>query len=123
MIPVAEKVTSVNPKPAETNFITAAFDEEVVALPPSTLSFIITALLALVDIKSQGNPEFPFQTHPRVIMLSVTCLVMYGLVSGAEFVVSVAGIHSTSIYAVIARLARIGYLCILVVTFSSLFYF
>ncbi|KAL8263743.1 hypothetical protein R6Q59_021873 [Mikania micrantha] len=124
-ISVAKEDTSVKPEPAKTNhssFISHAFEEEFVVMPQSTVGFIITALLAFVDIKSQGNPEFPFITHPQAIMVSITSLIMYGLASGAELIVSGACNNPNVVYAIIARLGRIVYLCIMVVSLSSLFY-
>ncbi|KAL8263746.1 hypothetical protein R6Q59_021876 [Mikania micrantha] len=122
---VVKEDVSVKPEPAKTNhnnFITRAFEEEFVVMPQSTLGFIITALLAFVDIKSQGNPEFPFVTHPQAIMVSITSLIMYGLASGAELVVSCACNNPTVVYVIIARLGRIVYLCIMVVSLSSMLY-
>ncbi|MFS7927682.1 hypothetical protein Hanom_Chr04g00311971 [Helianthus anomalus] len=100
------------------------FGGEGVAMPHSALAFIINALLALAEIKSQGLPGFPFQTHPLLIMFSVTCLLIYGLASAAELVVSSAagGLDPTSVYAVTAHLAKIGSLLILVASLASLFY-
>ncbi|KAD4178295.1 hypothetical protein E3N88_26886 [Mikania micrantha] len=101
----------------------AAFGEEGVVMPHSTLGFIISTLLAIVQIKSQGLPGFPFQTHPQLIMFSVTNLLIYGLASVAEPVISAAGVDRSSVYAITAHLEKIGSLCILVASLASLFYF
>lgn len=99
------------------------FGEEGVIMPGSALSFIITVLIAFAEIKSQGNSEFPFQTHPHFIMVSVTSLLMYGLASATELLISAAGLDAISAYAIIARLGRIGSLWILVASLACLFYF
>ncbi|KAL8228605.1 hypothetical protein R6Q59_000002 [Mikania micrantha] len=99
-----------------------AFVEASVIMPHSTLSFIINGLLALVEIKTQCLPGFPFQTHPHIIMLSVTSLMMFGLASVAELIVLAVGLDRTSVYAIIARLGKIGSLCALVASLVSLFY-
>lgn len=106
------------------HYLPGEFVEEAVVMPPSTFTFIITVLLAFVEIKSQGNPEFPFQTHSHAIIVSVTSLLVYGLASAIEHVVIYgAGLDPTSDCAMIARLGRIGSLCILVGSLASLFYF
>ncbi|KAK1430528.1 hypothetical protein QVD17_13337 [Tagetes erecta] len=99
-----------------------AFGEEGVVMPHSTFGFIINALLAFAEIKSQGRPGFPFQTHPQVIMFSVTSLLMYGLASAVELVVFAAGVDRRSVYAVVSHLGKIGSLCVLVASLASLFY-
>ncbi|KAL8263742.1 hypothetical protein R6Q59_021872 [Mikania micrantha] len=100
-----------------------AFGEGGVIMPHSTLAFIINALLAFTEIKSQGQPGFPFVTHPQLTKFSVTSLLLYGLASAAELVVSAAGLDpTTSIYSIIARLGRISSLCILVASLACLFY-
>ncbi|KAJ9536918.1 hypothetical protein OSB04_029651 [Centaurea solstitialis] len=90
-------------------------------MPISRLTFITTALLALVEIKSQGEVEFPFQTHPRAIMVAINCLLMYGFVSIIELVVHAARLDT--LYAMTARLGRIVSLCFLPIvcpmTFST----
>ncbi|KAK1430531.1 hypothetical protein QVD17_13340 [Tagetes erecta] len=100
-----------------------AFGEQGVVMPHSTFGFIINALLAFVEIKSQGRPGFPFQTHSHVIMFSVTSLLMYGLASAVELVVFAVGVDRRSVYAVVAHLGKICCLCVLVVSLASLFYF
>ncbi|MFS8015267.1 hypothetical protein Hanom_Chr15g01354401 [Helianthus anomalus] len=92
------------------------FGGQGVVMPRSALSFIIIALLALAEIKSQ------FQTHPQAIMFSVNSLLMYGLACAVELVVSAAGLDPTSVYAIIAHLGKVGSLCILVASLASLFY-
>lgn len=99
------------------------FGEERVVMPRSALTFIITVLLAFVEIKSQGMSGFPFLSHPHTIMVSITSLLMYGLASAAELVVSAAGLDPTSVYAIIARSGRIICLCMLVASLTCLFYF
>ncbi|GJY26536.1 hypothetical protein Tco_0401262 [Tanacetum coccineum] len=69
--------------------------EEGVIMPRSALTFIITTLVAFVEIKSQGQPGFPFETHPRAIMVAVTSLPVYGLASAAELGVSASGLLIT----------------------------
>lgn len=149
-IPLAEQVIVVNPQPAETRLhplfqwvirillicggpvaplyrLWADYYRQVpvgggAIMPHSTLNFIINALLAFVEIKSQGAKEFPFKTHPQTIMFSVTSLMIYGLASAAELVISAAGLDPTCIYAVIAHLGKVISLCILVISLASLFY-
>ncbi|KAL8210133.1 hypothetical protein R6Q57_006865 [Mikania cordata] len=99
-----------------------AFVEAGVIMPHSTLSFIINGLLALVEIKTQCLPGFPFQTHPHIIMLSVTSLMVYGLASVAELIVLAVGLDHISVYAIIACLGKIVSLCTLVASLVSLFY-
>lgn len=86
-----------------------AFGEEV--MPPSTFTFIIMALLAFLQIKSQGS-------GPNAIKVSVTSLLLYGLATAAQLV-----IPADSVYAIINRLARIVFLCILIASSASFFYF
>ncbi|MFS7927681.1 hypothetical protein Hanom_Chr04g00311961 [Helianthus anomalus] len=92
------------------------FRGEGVAMPPSALSFITNALIALAAIKSQ------FQAYPLAIRFSVNSLLMYGLASAAEVVVSCAGLDPTSVYAITAHLGKIISLCIVVASLASLFY-
>lgn len=100
------------------------FEEQVVVLmPPHTFSFIITCLLAFAEIKSQGNNKFPFETHPRAVIVSLTTLVIYAFASAAEPVIYAAGFNHTCVYAIIARLGRLGALFILVASLLSLFCF
>lgn len=100
------------------------FREEVEAMmPQSTLGFIIISLLAFTEIKSQGNPESPFQTHPKAIMVSINSVVIYGFTSTAEVVISAAGFDRTSIFALITRMGRMASLYILVTSLAYLFYF
>ncbi|MFS7927687.1 hypothetical protein Hanom_Chr04g00312021 [Helianthus anomalus] len=148
---VAEQVIIVNPQPTKTklraffewavgilpiihgglvaplcriwaNYYRQVPTREGVIMPHSALSFIVYALLAFVQIKSQGVPGFPFKTHPQPIMCSVTSLMMYGLASAAELVISAASFDHTSIYAIIAHLGKVASLCIMVVSLASLFY-
>ncbi|MFS7927713.1 hypothetical protein Hanom_Chr04g00312321 [Helianthus anomalus] len=93
-------------------------------MPHSSLSFIVNVLLALADMKSQSLSGFPFQTHPLTVTVSVASLLMYGLASGAELVVSAVGLDPTSVYAIIAHLKKkIVSFFILVTYLASLFYF
>nr|GFA03105.1 hypothetical protein [Tanacetum cinerariifolium] len=85
-------------------YLQVVFAEEGVIMPRSALTFIISTMLAFVEIKSQGKPGFPFETHPRAIMVSITSLPVYGLASAAELWVSASGLDHTSVYANIARL-------------------
>ncbi|MFS7927709.1 hypothetical protein Hanom_Chr04g00312281 [Helianthus anomalus] len=89
-------------------------------MPHSALGFIINALLALAEIKSQGQgaPGFLFRTHPRAIMVFVNGLLMYGLASAAELV----GLDPNSVYAIAVHLGKLFSLCILVASLASLFY-
>ncbi|KAI7744769.1 hypothetical protein M8C21_016904, partial [Ambrosia artemisiifolia] len=68
-----------------------AFLEERVIMPHSTLGFIITVLLVLAEIKAQGQPGFPFKTHPHLVKVSVNSVVMYGLSCAAELLASGPG--------------------------------
>ncbi|KAK1419046.1 hypothetical protein QVD17_28202 [Tagetes erecta] len=100
-----------------------AVGEAGIVMPHSTINFMINALLALAEIKAQGVTGFPFQTHPRIIMFSVTSLLLYGLASALELVVySIMGLDPTSVYAVIAHLGKIASLFILVGSLVFLFY-
>ncbi|KAJ9536916.1 hypothetical protein OSB04_029649 [Centaurea solstitialis] len=84
----------------------------------SALNFTVGGLLALVAIKGQGNPAFPFQTNPRTMNLSVNCLTTFAVASAAENVLSAP----TSVSAIVARLGRMVSLLILVGSLTSLFY-
>ncbi|KAL8238756.1 hypothetical protein R6Q59_015323 [Mikania micrantha] len=99
-----------------------AFGEVGVIMPHSSLSFIINTLLALVEIKTQCLPGFPFQTHPHIVMLSVTCLMMYVLAFVVELVVLAVGLDHAFVYVIIANLGKIGSLCTLVAALASLLY-
>ncbi|KAI3689735.1 hypothetical protein L2E82_47702 [Cichorium intybus] len=103
------------------NYYQQTFGEEAGIILPSPLSFVITSLCTFVQIKAQGS-EFPFQTHPRSIKVVVTSIHFYGLVSMAEHFISSSSVGPASVYAIIARLGRMGGLCILVVSLASLFY-
>ncbi|GJZ16823.1 hypothetical protein Tco_0552946 [Tanacetum coccineum] len=104
-------------------YLQVVFAKEGVIMPRSALTFIISTMLAIVEIKLQGQPGFPFEMHPRAIMVSVTSLPVYGLASATELGVSALGLDHTSVYAIIARLVRICSLCILVTSLACLFYF
>ena len=93
-----------------------------VVLPRSTLSFIITTLLALVAIRSQGNPEFPYQTNPISVMAAVTCVVMYGLASAAELIMTHATDFDPDMVVVIARFGMLGSLCLFTAFLASMLY-
>ena len=84
------------------------------------LKFVIVGLYSLVEIKSQDKTGFPFETNPCAMRVSVNCLLMYGLTSVAENVVSAA---PTSLCAIVFRLGRMVSLGILVGSLASLFYF
>ncbi|KAJ9537086.1 hypothetical protein OSB04_029819 [Centaurea solstitialis] len=75
-------------------------------VPGLSLNFIIVVLLCLAEIKSQGQIGFPFETHPRAMVVIVTSLLLYGLADGIEDIVSVAFPDPISIYGVIARLGK-----------------
>ncbi|KAF5775065.1 hypothetical protein HanXRQr2_Chr13g0607861 [Helianthus annuus] len=94
--------------------------EERVVMPRSALSFIIILLIGFAEIKSQGQPEFPFKTLPHHVRFSITSLLMYGLFCAAEFVAS--GFDRISVYVVVARLGKICSLFILVTSFACLFH-
>ncbi|KAK1418892.1 hypothetical protein QVD17_28042 [Tagetes erecta] len=91
-------------------------------MPGSAFNFVIIGLLSFTAIKSQGNTKFPFQTHPQIIMVAITSLIMYGLGTGAEHAICVACSGHDSVYSIIARMGRKGCLCILVGSLASLFY-
>ncbi|MFS7953084.1 hypothetical protein Hanom_Chr07g00614461 [Helianthus anomalus] len=91
-------------------------------MPRSTLDFIITCLLGFVEIKSQGNAEFPFNTHPWAINVSITSLVFYGVASATEYVMSVVGQNHMSVYVVIVSFRRVASLCVSVASLASLFH-
>ncbi|KAL8238755.1 hypothetical protein R6Q59_015322 [Mikania micrantha] len=99
-----------------------AFGEAGVIMPHSSLTFIINTLLALVAIKTQCLSGFPFQTHPHIVILSITCIMMYGLASVVELIVLAVGLDRASVYAIIAHLGKIGSLCTLVASLASLLY-
>ncbi|KAL8238752.1 hypothetical protein R6Q59_015319 [Mikania micrantha] len=114
VLPLHQIWTRFNPQ--------VAFGEARVIMPHSSLSFIINTLLALVAIKTQCLPGFPFQTHPHIVMLSVTCIMMYGLASVVELIVLAVGYDRASVYAIIAYLGKNGSLCTLVASLASLLY-
>ncbi|GJR84141.1 hypothetical protein Tco_0154926 [Tanacetum coccineum] len=59
-------------------FVEAMDDDDVdVALPQSTFTLIISALLAFAAMKSQGNPGFPFETHSQMVKIPSYCLFSY----------------------------------------------
>ncbi|KAK1418995.1 hypothetical protein QVD17_28149 [Tagetes erecta] len=99
------------------------FVEERVVMPPSALGFIVGVLIAFAEIKAQGQPEFPFETHPRHIRLSVASVILYGLACLIELVVSAFGLHGTSAFAITTRLGKIGSLCLLAASLACLFLF
>lgn len=90
-----------------------AFGEDEPHIPGSALNFTIFGLLALVEIKSQGNAGFPFETHPRAMRFVFNSLLIYALASAAEHIFSVGRTGRTSTYAIFARLARMVCLGIL----------
>ncbi|MFS7927717.1 hypothetical protein Hanom_Chr04g00312371 [Helianthus anomalus] len=94
-----------------------------VDMPTSSFAFVINALLTFTEIKSQRDPQFPFQTHPQVVMLSVTSLLVYGFASVAQHFISATRLCPDSVYAIIARLGQMACLCILVGSLASWFYF
>ncbi|KAI3691621.1 hypothetical protein L6452_31418 [Arctium lappa] len=69
-------------------------------LMPSVIpqSFIVGAFLALLQIKSQPNAEFPFETHPRTMTVCVISLLIYAFVSAAEHIFSRWRTNRTSTY-------------------------
>ena len=96
------------------------FGEESLIKLPDPLTLIITGLCSLVEIKSQGG-DFPFQTHPRSINVALASLLVYGFTSALEHFVSATGLAPISVYAIIARLGRIGCLFIMIASLASLF--
>ncbi|KAL8263785.1 hypothetical protein R6Q59_021915 [Mikania micrantha] len=83
------------------------FGQEGVIMPPDTLPFVIKTLIDFLKIKSQGQPGFPFDTHPKLTKFSITCLLMFVLASVAEHFVSGPGFDpNTSVFPVIARLGK-----------------
>ncbi|KAK1419002.1 hypothetical protein QVD17_28157 [Tagetes erecta] len=106
--------------PAATTVV--AFLEKHVVMPSSSLTFIITLLIAFAGIKAQGQPDFPFITHPLLVRFSINSIVMYGLSCVAELV-ALGLDHSTSVFAIMARLGKLSSLCILVTSLTCLFYF
>ncbi|KAK1419003.1 hypothetical protein QVD17_28158 [Tagetes erecta] len=99
-----------------------AFLQQHVVMPPSSsLNFIITLFLAFTGIKSQGQPDFPFITHPLLARFSINSIVMYGLCCAAELVTS--GLDPNSLFVIIPRFGKLCSLCILVTSLACLFYF
>ncbi|KAD6453314.1 hypothetical protein R6Q59_000042 [Mikania micrantha] len=88
--------------------------------PGSALYFVIVGLFSFIAIKSQGETRFPFHSNPQTVTLAITCLILYGLVSEAEYVI--AACHGpNSVYVVIARLGRKLCLYVLMGAMASLF--
>ncbi|KAD6453434.1 hypothetical protein E3N88_08139 [Mikania micrantha] len=112
VLPLHQIWTRFNPQ--------VAFGEAGIIMPHSSLTFIINTLLALVAIKTQCLPGFPFQTHPHIVILSVTCIMMYCLASVVELIVLAVGLDRASVYAIIAHLGKTGSLCTLVASLASL---
>ncbi|CAI9291358.1 unnamed protein product [Lactuca saligna] len=90
------------------NYHPHIFGEEAVIMLPSPLSFIIVGLYTFAKIKSQGY-EFPFRTHPGSVNVAITSMLFYGLASAAEHFISTIRLPPPSVYAIIARLGRIGF--------------
>ncbi|KAC9145051.1 hypothetical protein E3N88_46301 [Mikania micrantha] len=74
------------------------------------------------SIKSQGESTFPFHSNPQTIRLAINSLIVYGLASAAENVISAACLGPNSVYVFIARLGRKLCLYILVGALASLFF-
>ncbi|KAD6453318.1 hypothetical protein E3N88_08023 [Mikania micrantha] len=95
--------------------------EEGLVPPGSALYFVIVGLFSFIAIKSQGEARFPFHSNPQTVTLAITCLIVYGLVSEAENVISAGRPGPNSVYVFIARLGRKLCLYVLVGSMASLF--
>ena len=47
-------------------------------------AFIVSSLLPFLQLKYQGKPDTPFDTHPRTIRVAITSILMYGLAHEAQ---------------------------------------
>ncbi|CAI9095736.1 OLC1v1031732C1 [Oldenlandia corymbosa var. corymbosa] len=56
-------------------------DDDLTTSPSrhSILTFTASALINFIEIKYQGKDESPFETHPRIMLLAVTSLILYFL--------------------------------------------
>ncbi|KAD6453294.1 hypothetical protein E3N88_07999 [Mikania micrantha] len=72
-------------------------------------------------IKSQGESRFPFHSNPQTITLAINSLIMYGLASEVENVISAARPGPNSVYVLIARLGKKLCLYVLMGAMASLF--
>ncbi|KAC9145049.1 hypothetical protein E3N88_46299 [Mikania micrantha] len=96
--------------------------EESMIIPGSALNFVIVGLFSFIAIKSQGEARFPFHSNPQAVKVAITCLIVYGLISEAENVISAARPGPNSVYVFfIARLGRKLCLLVLVCAMASLF--
>ena len=85
---------------------------------------IIGGFLALVQIKSQGDPGFPFETHPGTMRVCVTDLLIYGFASGADDMFSVWWRPARRLtYIRCARMAKRVCLGVMVGALASLFFY
>ncbi|KAL8210238.1 hypothetical protein R6Q57_006970 [Mikania cordata] len=96
--------------------------EEGTIIPGSTFNFVIIGLLSFTAIKSQGESTFPFHSNPLTVRLAINSLIVYGLASAAENVISAARPGPDSVFVFIAHLGRKLCLYILVGALASLFF-
>ncbi|GJV25258.1 hypothetical protein Tco_1377953 [Tanacetum coccineum] len=100
--------------------VEAMDDDDVdVALPQSTFTLIISALLAFAAMKSQGNPGFPFETHSQMVKIPIACFVIYGLLSAAVYLVKLLAPNQNPNPGLVAR-AHIGWICLMWIVVASL---
>ncbi|KAL8210244.1 hypothetical protein R6Q57_006976 [Mikania cordata] len=91
--------------------------EEGIMIPGSAFNFVIIGLFTFTAIKSQGESKFPFHSNPQTITLAINSLIMYGLASEVENVISAPN----SVYVLIARLGKKLCLYVLMGAMASLF--
>ncbi|GJV25259.1 hypothetical protein Tco_1377954 [Tanacetum coccineum] len=89
-----------------------------VALPQSTFTLIISALLAFAAMKSQGNPGFPFETHSQMAKIPIACFVIYGLLSAAVYLVKLLAPNENPNPRLVAR-AHIGRIGLMWIVYST----
>ncbi|GKC72870.1 hypothetical protein Tco_1118753 [Tanacetum coccineum] len=97
-----------------------------VALPQSTFTLIISALLSFAAMKSQSNPGFPFQSHSEMVKIVIFCFLIYGLLSGAVYLYLVkllANQNPNPRLVARAHIGRIGLMWIVVASLVSLLFY
>ncbi|KAL8238586.1 hypothetical protein R6Q59_015153 [Mikania micrantha] len=95
--------------------------EEGIMIPGSAFNFVIIGLFSFTAIKSQGESRFPFHSNPQTITLAINSLIMYGLASEVENVISAARPGPNSVYVLIACLGKKLCLYVLMGAMVSLF--
>ncbi|KAJ0851142.1 hypothetical protein HanPSC8_Chr13g0588851 [Helianthus annuus] len=114
-------------QPAETNNQGSFFSNVNLLLAPVTkpgfaFELIIFGLFCFAEIKSQGEADFPFKTHPQITTVGISSVPVYALCSFAQHAISVVGPGRDSTYAFIARLGRSLCLCTLFGSLVCMFF-